>query len=418
MAGELPPQRWPNHRCLPIASWLVVDISFRVPCVTFYYWPQPYQLTYRFTDNVIREALKQRLVALPVQETTFLPDSHPSSRSRRSDTILRLHMRANAKCHTVVRHVVTILRRNLGTPFFQFDAALVRDGCFFAGFLLAGENGTREDVEACLKALSEMRWAFSKNDERQRTVRLVWDARASQSRGQPSRISSSPSDETIRGPGTYEGSYARRALMRPTSVPPLSLSATTIGPGYDNTSAPNTACTPDGRWPSAASGSGSESERYPASSRSPSLPSTSSSYATTSHSALSLSSVLQSDDGGVGPSSLLLASSRIGAGPPPSGQGTYYVPSYNYLSMNVSEGVDSRGAAPAQSASLETLSPTEPSPAYSHGPGPGPPQTSFEYPGVSYSSSAIGHSDATPTYLSAPSATQGGSPPFGGPNYY
>ena len=114
------------------------------------------------TDNVIREALKQRLVALPVQETSFLPESHPSARPRKSDTIIRLHMKANAKCHAVVRHVVNILRRNLGTPFFHYDAALVRDGCFFAGFLLAGENRTPEDVDVCLAALSELRWAFSK----------------------------------------------------------------------------------------------------------------------------------------------------------------------------------------------------------------------------------------------------------------
>ncbi|KAJ2968291.1 hypothetical protein NUW54_g13260 [Trametes sanguinea] len=128
------------------------------------------------SHNVIREALKQRLVTLPVQETTFVAES---GRSRKSDTIVRLHTKANTKCHAVVRNVVAILRRNLGTPFFQYDAALVRDGCFFAGFLLAGENGTREDVEICLRALSEMRWAFSKNDERERTVRLVWDGRVS-----------------------------------------------------------------------------------------------------------------------------------------------------------------------------------------------------------------------------------------------
>ncbi|RPD66016.1 hypothetical protein L226DRAFT_454081 [Lentinus tigrinus ALCF2SS1-7] len=364
------------------------------------------------SHNVIREALKQRLVALPVQETAFLPESHPSARSRKSDTILRLHMKANAKCHAVVRHVVTILRRNLGSPFFQYDAALVRDGCFFAGFLLAGESGTKEDVEVCLTALSEMRWAFSKNDERQRTVRLVWDARASQSRGQSSRsFSSSPSDETIRGPGTYEGSYVRRAMMRPTSVPPISLSATTIGPGYDSSgSAPNTACSPDGRWPpSTASGSGSDPERYPASSRSPSLPSTSSSYTASSHSALSLSSVLQSGDDGVASSSLLLPSTRVSAGHP-AGQSTYYVPSYNYLSMG--ENVDTR-PAPPPSGSLETLSPTEPSPAYHH------PTTAFDYANVSYPSSGLAQPEGSASYIpAAPSTAQGGSPHFGGPNYY
>ncbi|OSD01630.1 hypothetical protein PYCCODRAFT_1369162 [Trametes coccinea BRFM310] len=360
------------------------------------------------SHNVIREALKQRLVTLPVQETTFVAES---GRSRKSDTIVRLHTKANTKCHAVVRNVVAILRRNLGTPFFQYDAALVRDGCFFAGFLLAGENGTREDVEICLRALSEMRWAFSKNDERERTVRLVWDGRVTNSRGQSSRsFSSSPGDEAIRGPGTYEGSYVRRALLRPTSVPPLSLSATTMGPGYDTSSAPNTACTADGRWPSAASGSGSESEQYQGSSHrsSPSVPHTSSSYTSASHNPLSISNVLHSDDGGIGPSPLLLPSSRVTAGHP-SGQSAYYVPSYNYLP--VGDTVDAR-QAPAPSGSMEALSATDQTPTFSH------PTTGFDYTGVSYSSTTLGQSEAGPSYLPAATAAQGGSPPFGSGSYY
>ncbi|KAJ8487145.1 hypothetical protein ONZ51_g4372 [Trametes cubensis] len=357
--------------------------------------------------NVIREALKQRLVALPVQDTAFVSDS---GKSRKSDTIAHLHSKANSKCHTVVRHVVSILRRNLGTPFFQFDAALVRDGCFFAGFLLASENGTSEDVDVCFKALSEMRWAFSKNDERGRTVRLVWDARTSQGRSQSSRsFSSSPGGEGMRGPGSYESNYVRRALLRPTSVPPLSLSATTMGPGYDPSSAPNTACTADGRWPSAASGSGSESEQYQGSSHrgSPSVPHTSTSYAS-SHNPLSISNVLHNDGGGVGPSPLLLPSTRVSAGHP-SGQSAYYVPSYNYIS--VGDTVDAR-QAPAPSGSMEALSATDQTPTFNH------PTTGFDYTGVSYSSTALGQGEAGPSYLPAASTAQGGSPPFGSGSYY
>ena len=354
-------------------------------------------------DNVIREALKQRHVTLSAQETSYLPDSHPAARARRSETIARLHHKANGKCHSAVRQVVSILRKNLGTPFFQYDAALVRDGCFFAGFLLAGESGTREDVEVCLAALSDMRWAFSKKDERQRTVRLVWDARAAQSRGQSSRgFSASPSEDTIRGPGVYEGSYVRRALMRPTSVPPLSLSGTTLGPSFDG-SAPPTACTADGRWPSTTSGSGSESEQYQPSSRSPSIPSTSSSYTPSSHSALSLSSVLQGADG-VGAPPLLVTSSRVTSGNA-TNHGGYYVSSYNYLSMT--EGVDTRPTA-AQSAAVETLPPTEHGSAFSH------PTTAFDYTGVSYSGSSVVQQEAGPNYLPPPTNSQGGSPPFGG----
>ncbi|KAI0637085.1 hypothetical protein C8Q77DRAFT_1050404 [Trametes polyzona] len=354
------------------------------------------------SHNVIREALKHRLV----QDSAFMPESG----RRKSDAILRLHMKANSKCHTVVRHVVTILRRNLGTPFFQFDAALVRDGCFFAGFLLASESGTREEVEICLRALSEMRWTCSKNDEREQTIRMVWEARANQARGQSSRsFSSSPADEPLRGPGTFEGSYVRRPLMRPTSVPPLSLSATTMGAGYDPSSAPNTACTADGRWPSTGSASGSESEQYQGTSHrsSPSVPHASS-YPSASHNPLSINNVLHTDDVGVGPSPLLLGSSRVPTAHT-AGQGAYYVPSYNYLP--VGDTVDAR-QAPAASGSMEALPTADQAPTYSH------PTTSFDYTGVSYSSTSLGQPEAGPSYLPAASTSQGGSPPFGSGSYY
>ncbi|KAH9946221.1 uncharacterized protein BXZ73DRAFT_86390 [Epithele typhae] len=356
------------------------------------------------SHNVIREALKSRLVALPAQEMSYLPDGQPSPRSRKSEVVYRLHTKANSKCHYAVRHVVNILRKNIGSAFFQYDAALVRDGCFFAGFLLAGESGSREDVEVCITALSEMRWAFSKTEERQRTLRLVWESRAAQARSQSSRsFTSSPSDDTVRGPGVFEGGYVRRGLVRPTSVPPLSLSSTTtMGSGFDGTS--------DSRWPSTTSGSGSESEQYQPSSRSPSLPSTSSSYATSSHSALSLSSVLHSGDGSAGASPMLITSSR---GPSShqtvSGQSGYFVPPFNYMSIGGEPGMDTRAAA-AQSTTLEGLSPVDQtSGAFNHPTPTGP----FAYGTVSYSSSNIPQPESGSSYLPPPAAAQGGSPSFG-----
>jgi hypothetical protein len=73
--------------------------------------------------------------------------------------------------------------------FFTYDAGLVKDGCFFAGFMLA--QGDLEDeadclelgmdvedgVEVCLRALGTMEWVFAKSDERQQTVNMVWEAR-------------------------------------------------------------------------------------------------------------------------------------------------------------------------------------------------------------------------------------------------
>lgn len=73
--------------------------------------------------------------------------------------------------------------------FFTYDAGLVKEGCFFAGFMLA--QGDLEDegdcielgmdvedgVEVCLRALGTMEWVFAKSDERQETMTMVWEAR-------------------------------------------------------------------------------------------------------------------------------------------------------------------------------------------------------------------------------------------------
>ncbi|THG99635.1 hypothetical protein EW026_g2735 [Hermanssonia centrifuga] len=117
--------------------------------------------------NVVREALKQRLVSQPPHDTYHADGD--TALTRKYERILRLHDKAKLRCQSVVRDVVAIIQRNLGTSFFQYDASLVRDGCFFAAFLLAGETGSSEDVEACLQALNEMRWVFSKSEERMHT---------------------------------------------------------------------------------------------------------------------------------------------------------------------------------------------------------------------------------------------------------
>lgn len=78
---------------------------------------------------------------------------------------------------------------------FDWDSGLIRDGCFFAGYLSAnGEldvqdhsvfkqedvEGSRIDsqeaVNLCLSAFQEMRWAFSKSEERQETIKMVWNS--------------------------------------------------------------------------------------------------------------------------------------------------------------------------------------------------------------------------------------------------
>ncbi|KII88691.1 hypothetical protein PLICRDRAFT_162020, partial [Plicaturopsis crispa FD-325 SS-3] len=128
--------------------------------------------------NVIRVALKQRV-------ESYSPVTHPHVSSA---SFSKLYAHASQKCYELLPHVVTILRHHLSAPapgFFSFDAAIVRDGCFFAAYLLAeGDFSNKplecigeaeEGVQLCLRALGEMRWVFSKSEERAETLRGVWE---------------------------------------------------------------------------------------------------------------------------------------------------------------------------------------------------------------------------------------------------
>jgi hypothetical protein len=208
--------------------------------------------------NVIREALKQRTVVHPSCDRSLsitLPNSSP--RSQPLDAAARLLKIADARCHEVVQRVVIIIRQQLGTPFFEYDASLVRDGCFFAGFLLAGEGGSDEDVQTCLQALRQMRWAFSKGEEREKTVRMVWESR----KGSNTRpcTSTSPTLTTpvfeLQPAGThFLRTHSHRPHPPPLSIPPLS---STPGLRGLDTSAPTTACTEDSNWASPLSATSS-----------------------------------------------------------------------------------------------------------------------------------------------------------------
>ncbi|OAX40042.1 hypothetical protein K503DRAFT_809201 [Rhizopogon vinicolor AM-OR11-026] len=143
--------------------------------------------------NVIREALKQRIVT----QTKGSPDSHGNNPADRA--LCRLHLQATRRCRVVLPRVIAILKRHLAVSssgFFSHDAGLIGEGCFFAALLLAqgdldqdtdsdlkGEDGLPWDadiedgVDACLRALGEMGWMFANSHDREKTVRMVWEAR-------------------------------------------------------------------------------------------------------------------------------------------------------------------------------------------------------------------------------------------------
>ncbi|KAH7929778.1 hypothetical protein BV22DRAFT_1002173 [Leucogyrophana mollusca] len=151
--------------------------------------------------NVIREALKQRIVA---QSPHASPAMHarsslPANPSSDYGAVLRMHAQATQRCRTALPRVLSILKRHLAVPssgFFSNDAGLVRDGCFYAAMLLA-QGGLEEDadldikcedgqswdadvedgVDICVRALGEMDWVYAKSNEREKTVRMAWDDR-------------------------------------------------------------------------------------------------------------------------------------------------------------------------------------------------------------------------------------------------
>ncbi|KAG8746510.1 hypothetical protein FRC10_004644 [Ceratobasidium sp. 414] len=127
--------------------------------------------------NIIRESLKQRMIEhRRTRDAAFVVDPEVNHEPLLAK-LTRLHSIAEGKCHDVAGQIVTLIRRHLGSSFFQYDASLVRDGCFYAGLCLARDSGTEEDIRTCVQALEEMRWAFSKSEERIATLKWAWENR-------------------------------------------------------------------------------------------------------------------------------------------------------------------------------------------------------------------------------------------------
>ncbi|KAJ7468057.1 hypothetical protein FB451DRAFT_1560569 [Mycena latifolia] len=160
--------------------------------------------------NVIRETLKQN----SMQDTRAIGTSSLSSASTSSHSTFHgaiylppqeLYAIASRRCLRLLPSVLTIIRSHLvrngnRAILFSWDAGLVRDGCFFAGFLCASidndapefvvenrefkhadmgsvrsELDAEEGVQLCFSALREMSWAFSRSEEREETVRRIWE---------------------------------------------------------------------------------------------------------------------------------------------------------------------------------------------------------------------------------------------------
>lgn len=129
--------------------------------------------------NIIHEAL-----------LNFTENNHAAPADQA--TRVSLHLSAIRQCQKFLPRVTEVLQRHLKVPsnFFAYDAGLIRDGCFFAGLLLAQSDkfdaerdmmgwdaDWEEGVTACLQALGEVRWVYSQSHEREKALRAEWNAR-------------------------------------------------------------------------------------------------------------------------------------------------------------------------------------------------------------------------------------------------
>ncbi|KAG5645911.1 hypothetical protein DXG03_005058 [Asterophora parasitica] len=245
--------------------------------------------------NTIREALKQCMTKASDSSAHTLfsggSPSRPSSHSSSSPYLPphHLHVIATRKCLDLLPLVIRIIKFHLTQDergldhggLFKWDAGLVRDGCFFAGFLAASIEGdslemksddcddargrnclsTEEGVALCLTALAEMKWAFSRSEEREETVRMIWENRkVGRNTG---RYSLSGSDF---GRLASTGRYQDLAYGKPMSLPPYTSHGYLMMPSNDRPllpplrsprraeSAPSTAYSTTGHgangWPS------------------------------------------------------------------------------------------------------------------------------------------------------------------------
>src|SRR6266545_1134239 len=243
------------------------------------------QITERsFLDNVIRETLKRFIMT---SKTPSPYGDDPSSRPCSSSPYMppqQLHDGATRRCVSLLPIIIRMLRVRLPKEYedsacmLRWDGGLIRDGCFYAGYLAAtydsdflsmpSQEATQEDsgvhlpveeaVAVCLEALAAMRWAYSRSDEREETIRSVWEEH------KVIGLEQDPS-ATV---SFFDLEYSRPfSNTPPTNSIGLSLSNNnnnhlshnllrplTILPQRAVHSAPNTACSTDGRglngWPS------------------------------------------------------------------------------------------------------------------------------------------------------------------------
>ena len=106
-------------------------------------------------QTVIRQKLVERLeVALQRHAGSQILDG--ASPEENSEVVKLRHLVdiAKSKCEVKTKQSLEMVRRHVGSRFFEWDASLVRDGTFYAAKLLPGLGMSDQDMGYCLQALN------------------------------------------------------------------------------------------------------------------------------------------------------------------------------------------------------------------------------------------------------------------------
>jgi hypothetical protein len=103
--------------------------------------------------------------------------------------VKNLHQQALQNCNVALRSVMSIIKSHIdlaqSSPFFAYDASLVRDACYFAAMLLAtsesgpyaNEEDLRRDIDFAIHAARSTRFAYGQCPQRERSIETLWDSR-------------------------------------------------------------------------------------------------------------------------------------------------------------------------------------------------------------------------------------------------
>ncbi|KAF7441014.1 hypothetical protein PC9H_001363 [Pleurotus ostreatus] len=247
--------------------------------------------------NIIRETLKHRLTRKACSPPLYSANSPDPSSQHPASSTHNLHAIALHHCSRLLPSIISIVKHHLergtrdpdGASLFKWDTGLVKDGVFFAGILAAGGESDlqnsrddhtfkQEDIESltfsakaesaqlCLRALSEMRWAYAKSEDRVDTIEHIWENSHRNMQLAPTAEYTSSQDMTpfrhqdqqrlcplpvytynkaVIQSGPHLG-LPLSTLNERSGRPPLSVA---LSPRTYAESAPNTACSTDGSAP-------------------------------------------------------------------------------------------------------------------------------------------------------------------------